>query len=970
MFARALLLLLGLLVLQDGRATSTELTYAEQLSASTGTHTLTIEEVPFSTSGFNTRGFNGGVPGPTFRVDPGETLRITFVNSLSSSNNVGCDVTGTQFCDTATSNLHTHGLHVSSRGKLDGLSHYADDIFASVAPGGSENFEFAIPSYHMPGTHWYHPHHHHATALQAGGGAAGVIIVNDPSGYLPTEYENMVERIIMISGHNLQTMQGMAEDSQSNLWSDAVNIATTNDFPTNVFLVNGQLGPTVTLSSHIWYRFRMVYAAVEQSLNLAATGSTNGGACTFQLMAKDGVYLPTMPRQVTTIHLFPGARADVGVSCTCSTYPCEVTIGSSSGGRRLSASRPRRIQKTGPGDGGAPPDGPGADPVDVDVMTLSITETTNGEVVTLPSTTVQRPCYLVDLTAETVSNDNSGRLDLRGGDRLVTWDGTGSSMTYEAVHADGNDKHDWPAIGTFQVGTVYELEITGADAHPFHIHINPYQISSLPGGPYGDGYFQVGDWHDTLLISDMTDGVTVRMQTDVFTGKMVAHCHILEHEDEGMMAWFQITGQEGATWSGAEAIDSQCLRSAFVASDTDAVTVSTSSSTSTTTSRSTMSTKTMSTKTTTSGLTGSTMSTSTTTSAAEAMFTTSTVTTSSTPSTTSTSSSTAPTTVKSTSTHTSTSSGSSRLSMTSSTSTATTTSTVSSTSTSPTPLPTTKMLTASTPSSRSTESTVTTTSSTATSSSTEPITVSTSSSSISSMSSPSSSSTTSTSVSSQSSRSSPSTVSSLSPTTPSTVSTATVDPDATTTTTTSTSQFVVISGSLTLSFSDGAAEDFVTEYENGVVTTALKESVAGPLDDVDAADVTIVGVQVVNSRRLLPKALQRRLQAPASVLVSFEINLAQAATTLTEDEVINTLQSSVGLAVVASTLNAGLLVAAVTFTVSQVDVDAVLLIGRQATTSTSTTTTPLQESSDACDISTIAAFAIFAISSLWQRVVR
>merc|ERR1712083_587149 len=58
-------------------------------------------------------------------------------------------------------------------------------------------------------------------------------------------------------------------------------------------------------------------------------------------------------------------------------------------------------------------------------------------------------------------------------------------------------------------------------------------------------------------------GIVIRMQTDYFTGKMVIHCHILEHEDEGMMAWIDISGTEGATWTGAETIDSTCYRAAF-----------------------------------------------------------------------------------------------------------------------------------------------------------------------------------------------------------------------------------------------------------------------------------------------------------------------------------------------------------------------------------------------------------------------
>eukprot|EP00971_Amphidinium_carterae_P162856 3228907-Amphidinium_carterae.1 len=78
----------------------------------------------------------------------------------------------------------------------------------------------------------------------------------------------------------------------------------------------------------------MVFAAVEQSLHLAVGESTNGGTCTFNLLAKDGIYLHTFPREVTTIYLYPGARADVAVSCTCTTYPCQVTLTSSADNRR------------------------------------------------------------------------------------------------------------------------------------------------------------------------------------------------------------------------------------------------------------------------------------------------------------------------------------------------------------------------------------------------------------------------------------------------------------------------------------------------------------------------------------------------------------------------------------------------------------------------------------------------------------
>jgi len=43
----------------------------------------------------------------------------------------------------------------------------------------------------------------------------------------------------------------------------------------------------------------------------------------------------------------------------------------------------------------------------------------------------------------------------------------------------------------------------------------------------------------------------------------VVHCHILEHEDEGMMAWIDIVGTEGDTFDDAESVDGACYRSAY-----------------------------------------------------------------------------------------------------------------------------------------------------------------------------------------------------------------------------------------------------------------------------------------------------------------------------------------------------------------------------------------------------------------------
>jgi peroxiredoxin len=71
----------------------------------------------------------------------------------------------------------------------------------------------------------------------------------------------------------------------------------------------------------------------------------------------------------------------------------------------------------------------------------------------------------------------------------------------------------------------------GTGPHPFHIHVNPFQIVGYDGP---NDRSQVGRWRDTLFLKE---GETYRIRQRFldFPGKTVFHCHILDHEDQGMM---------------------------------------------------------------------------------------------------------------------------------------------------------------------------------------------------------------------------------------------------------------------------------------------------------------------------------------------------------------------------------------------------------------------------------------------------
>ena len=113
--------------------------------------------------------YNKDSVGPTIRVRRGTTFHIRLKNTLPAPNaGVPHQIAGTseQPHDLCTTNLHTHGLHVSPAGN-------GDNVFIDVKPQNEVTFEYSVPADHPSGTFWYHPHHHGSVAYQLSNGLAG-----------------------------------------------------------------------------------------------------------------------------------------------------------------------------------------------------------------------------------------------------------------------------------------------------------------------------------------------------------------------------------------------------------------------------------------------------------------------------------------------------------------------------------------------------------------------------------------------------------------------------------------------------------------------------------------------------------------------------------------------------------------------------------------------------------------------------
>jgi FtsP/CotA-like multicopper oxidase with cupredoxin domain len=515
------------------------------------------------------RTYNGIAPGPTIHVQPGGSLQIELINCLHHPLGLTGYEAHNRFSDPNTTNLHTHGPHIS--GESPG-----DNIFVTVEPQSSTLYEYYFDKNHMPGTAWYHPHFHGSTSLQVGQGVAGMLIIDHPDDYpLPDEVKDMPEIEMIVQNIHLPHLRDAANISKDEVTNyvdhnfERTNATSSSDI---LMLVNMQFVPVVTMEVNKWYRWRMVMSSIDKTLAFISENQN----CEFKLLAKDGIYLTDAPRDVEVVILSPGNRADVAVRCL------EV------GREKMNMKRIPLNRRFGRFD-------PEWQPtfVEVDVVprphnlfdppenssSSSSSSSSELEVFNVPT-----PCYLVDLRGVDECDIETTFRNRYSCEPSPPWPGRQSPNDLCGLFGPpgdgGGDTGDFfpfvdkdTYILEFPVGTVQEVTMTFAAFHPYHQHVNPFQIHEIQSynesqiEDYVSTWYQVGDWHDTLQFPHPSGGlnfrfftnVTVRYQADQFTGKMLQHCQMLQHDDKGMAAVYGVYGEEGTYWEEARRINPTCI---------------------------------------------------------------------------------------------------------------------------------------------------------------------------------------------------------------------------------------------------------------------------------------------------------------------------------------------------------------------------------------------------------------------------
>jgi suppressor of ftsI len=446
-------------------------------------HTLSLTlHAAITGGGKNSFYFDSQPIAPTLRLSPGDQLKINYINDLPTKPQESCAITP---CMDMT-NLHFHGLTVSPEAPQD-------DVLSMIAePGQSLRYTVKIPPDHPPGLYWYHTHPHGESHRQVLDGMSGALVIEGIESYLPA-LAALPERVLVVRGRSIEN------DPQSTELKQRVQISSDGcggepEPPEEIFTLNGSVRPQIEIAPGERQFWRLVNASADRYLDLRLEGQT------FEIVAMDGMPIaehdPNHPTRIAD-HAFlpPAGRLEAIVTGPATGVP----------GRLIS-----RCVDTGP-DGD-----PNPAMILADIIPRSAPSPKRK-----PSENHLKPDVKTpDLAAEeqvpprfvvTFTEDKNGFYI------------NGEKFTPSAA----------PMVRA-KVGTFQHWKIVNAtkELHPMHIHQVHFLAYAENDRPTADPM-----WLDTVNVPTGGSVDVIMDFTDpVIRGLSVFHCHLLNHEDKGMMA--------------------------------------------------------------------------------------------------------------------------------------------------------------------------------------------------------------------------------------------------------------------------------------------------------------------------------------------------------------------------------------------------------------------------------------------------
>lgn len=503
-------------------------------------------------------------------------------------------------------NIHYHGTHTSPQPHHDFVllnlfsSQQTDpppppaDTYNQV--GFYQTELDPLPWNQAPGTLWYHPHKHGSTAVQVLNGMAGAMLVEGA-------FDLWLDSLYGVDSSSDPQLEAFEKVMVIEQIQEDLNYITGNGAAQPI--VNGQAVPLVTMRPGEIQRWRLIAATMQAS---AALTITFPDTVTVRQIAQDGVQFvwenyvrqplvttdPTTGIQTYTIA--PGQRGDFLVQAknNMPTAKRDVTFDLMVEGieadikkilqDRVNPDQPPPLPEgvgpgTGPGSrrGGGQGRNAGAKAAPAAKATppglFSVQITGNPVTMNFPLAPPNPACVNPPVAKECWPRTPSYLADLPETKQLRTVGFSMRDPNTGVCTKNGNKANSFwidrtqfqegCANITMELGDVEEWSITNDSPlpHPFHIHINPFQLLSNGSKSYSPPYV----WMDTIPLAvgakcptGSTDPacpvncnqlatVKIRQRYDDFTGPYVIHCHFLGHEDRGMMLGVQTVCDDDPT---------------------------------------------------------------------------------------------------------------------------------------------------------------------------------------------------------------------------------------------------------------------------------------------------------------------------------------------------------------------------------------------------------------------------------------
>jgi FtsP/CotA-like multicopper oxidase with cupredoxin domain len=515
------------------------------------------------------RTYNGMLVGPTIRAKPGDTIHLRLINKLPVPDKfpdhpqqpepTGHGGHGHHFSFNIT-NLHTHGLNVAPQGPTDPTTgkvpFESDNVLLELGPGEQQDYRIQIHADHPAGTFWYHAHVHGATAVQLSSGMAGALIIEGG-----TRDNGDLDTLPIIGrvrdNQKIFVLQQLAYDGTGTVEQFGLTLRPT--------LINGQLVPVIRMRPGEVQRWRFIDAGVLENVALALDGHP------IHEVAADGITLgrsvpwaeaPASGARVdNTLFLAPGYRSDVLVQARKPEPGRKYFL------RKLKLDPPTSIQAQersfaraaalSPLAMGAPPVDPG-DLVPGQILAELVIEGSEISDQSLPDSSELAgliPKDLPDITQAEIDASNAPqRVELNRAfgicnpadgscNPCAPADGPDCRFVFQVNHRQFST--DPSAVRPLKLHTggkptaaEWTIASGAAGFHPFHIHVNPFQVDRKEPDATG-AIVRRTAWKDTILaFKDTLPPLRTRYLR--YTGKFVLHCHILQHEDQGMMQLVEI----------------------------------------------------------------------------------------------------------------------------------------------------------------------------------------------------------------------------------------------------------------------------------------------------------------------------------------------------------------------------------------------------------------------------------------------